>query len=132
LGIGTSVFENELGGRICVMGYAPFLMANDVNRFVHLQGVAAWLLGEKQTAKLVTPGKTLLFVRENGKSVGLCVMQMTLDKGEGMEAAVKGEKKIFLLKGSEKLELPAEARDGWTVFTLPVLEPYAPVFLLAE
>jgi len=132
LGIGTSVFENELGGCICVMGYAPFLMANDVNRFVHLQGVAAWLLGEKQTAKLVTPGKTLLFVRENGKSVGLCVMQMTLDKGEGMEAAVRGAEKIFWLNGAEKVELACQKQDGWTVFTLPTLEPYTPVFLLAE
>jgi len=132
LGIGTSVFENELGGRVCVMGYAPFLMANDIDRFVHLQGVSAWLLGDKQTAKLVTPGKTLLFVRENGKSVGLCVMQMTLDKGEGMEAAVRGAEKIFWLNGAEKVELACQKQDGWTVFTLPTLEPYTPVFLLAE
>lgn len=132
LGIGTSVFENELGGRICVMGYAPFKMTNDIDRFCHLAGVTAWLCGDKQKAKLVTPGKTLLFVREGENATGLCVMQMTLDDGEGMEAAVRGAKKVFWLKGAEKVELPVKQQGEWAVFTLPTLKPYAPEFLLAE
>jgi len=59
-------------------------------------------------------------------------MQMTLDNGVGMKAAVRGAKKIFWLKGAEKVELPSEQLGEWTEFVLPTLEPYRPVFLLAD
>ena len=78
------------------------------------------------------PGKTLLFVRQGETATGLCVMQMMLDTGEDMEAAARGANKVFWLKGEKREELPAQKRGEWTVFMLPTLEPYTPVFLLAE
>ncbi len=132
MGIGTAIFENALGGRVCVMGYAPFMMANDYDRFVHLQNVTDWLCGNKVTAKLTTPGKTTLFVREGEGALCLCVMNLSLDTGRGKRAAVRGEKHIYHLTELGEQELPVSFENGWTEFTLPTLLPFETRFFLAK
>jgi hypothetical protein len=43
LGPGMTAFENELGGRVVVMGYAPWLFLHSVDKRLQLQNAADWL-----------------------------------------------------------------------------------------
>lgn len=42
-GPGMTAFENELGGRVVVMGYAPWIFLHSVGKRLQLQNVADWI-----------------------------------------------------------------------------------------
>ena len=131
-GIATSLFENELGGRVCVLGYAPFLMQNDYARFMQLSRIRAWLLGERQTAELLTPGRTAFFVREGEGGAEAAVMNMTMDVQETAEVAVRGRVRGWLCSEDGKTPLAGRYENGRTVFDLGPAAPYTVRYLVTE
>ncbi len=124
LGIATSLYENELGGRVCVMGYAPFLRPDDLARYRQLDGILEYLAGEKRSAKLVTPGKTAFFVREGESGVETAVMNLTLDVTERTEVAVRGDAEGYFCTPEGKIPAAGRPEADWTVFDFGPLPPY--------
>lgn len=129
-GIGTSLFENELGGRVCVLGYSPFEMANDVNRFFHLEGICDTLLGKSGVARLRSPGKTALIVRGDERKTGAAVMNLLLDPQEEIKLEFPGMRRARLLGNAE---LPAQHREGESLLvSLRDVKPYEVQMLIVE
>jgi hypothetical protein len=134
-GIGTSLFENELGGRVCVLGYCAYLMPNDVNRFHQLSAICDYLTQGRQPAKLLTPAKAAQFVRvsPDGKKAAVSILNMTLDDMHDIRVAVRNASKGRLLDGrGGNLTLTAEKDGDYGAFTLEKAEPYTLLYLLTE
>ena len=132
LGIATSLYENELGGRVCVLGYAPFHMQNDLSRFLQLSAIQTWLLGDRETVKLLTPGRTALFVREGEKCAEAAVLNLTMDVQESVEVSVRGNVQGWLCTPEGKKPLCGKMLEGSTLFDLGPAVPYEVRFLITK
>ncbi len=132
LGAGTTLYENSFGGRVCVLGYAPFDMQNDLPRFLQLSGIVQWLLGERQSVYLMTPGKTAFFVREGETGVGCAVLNLTMDEQEHTEISVFGDVQGWLCTTEGKKGLKGKMIDGRTVFDLGASAPWEVRYFVAE
>ena len=51
-GPGMTTFENELGGRVVVMGYAPWIFLHSVGKRMQLQNVADWISRNRIPARV--------------------------------------------------------------------------------
>ena len=132
VGIACSLYENELGGRVCVMGYAPFLRPYDLARFRQLSEIFLWLGGDRVAARLLTPGKTALFVRQGARGIGAAVMSLSLDGQERAEVAVRGASSGSLCTPDGPLSVPCRKDGDWGVFDLGPLPPFEVRFLLTD
>lgn len=54
-GPGMTAFENELGGRVVVMGYAPWLFLHSVGKRLQLQNVADWISRDTMPVRVEEP-----------------------------------------------------------------------------
>ena len=131
-GISVSLYENELGGRVCVMGYAPFLRPDDLTRFLQLDRILEFLAGEKRSAKLLTPGQTAFFVREGDDGVETAVMNLTLDSTDHTEVAVRGKAEGYFCTPEGKIPAAGRLERGWTVFDFGSLPPYEVRYLVTK
>ncbi|HOS95797.1 MAG TPA: hypothetical protein PLQ54_20990, partial [Armatimonadota bacterium] len=58
-----SVYENELGGRVAVMGYAPWMFLHSVSKRAQLLNIADWITGEGLPVRVEEPVALVPFVR---------------------------------------------------------------------
>lgn len=132
LGAATTLYENSLGGRVCVLGYAPFHMQNDLPRFLQMSGIIQWLVGKRQSVCLMTPGKTALFVREGEDGLGCAVLNLTMDDQTSTEISVIGDVNGWLCTTEGKKKLKSRKIDGRSVFDLGASEPWEVQFFVAK
>lgn len=132
LGAATTLYENSLGGRVCVLGYAPFHMQNDLPRFQQISGIVQWLLGKRQSAYLVTPGKTAFFVREGESGLGCAVLNLTMDEQDTTEISVLGDVQGWLCTSEGKKKIEGRMNDGRTVFDLGTSAPWEVRYFIAK
>lgn len=132
LGIATSLFENELGGRVCVLGYAPFHMQNSRERVSQLAAICSWITKDKQSARLVTPGKTAFFVREAKDKVFAAVMNMTLDTEDIVEVAVRGNRQGYLCTEKGRVPVCGKFDGEWTIFNVGPAEYMRVIMIVTE
>lgn len=131
LGIGASLYENELGGRVCVLGYAAFHKIDSFARLRQMRRVTAWLAGQELT-RLGTTGLAAQFVRSDGSRTMATIVNLSLDVAEPSEYAIRGAKTARCLYLGQESTLTAREENGLGIFTLPRLLPFETVTLLAE
>ena len=131
LGVGACLFENELGGRVCVLGYAAFHKIDSYARLRQMRKVASWLAREEQTIMHAT-NLASQFIRTNGKQTMATVLNMSLDVSKPSEYAILGAKTARCLHNGQETLLTAREEGGYGVFRLPELLPFETVTLLAE
>lgn len=131
LGVGACLFENELGGRVCVLGYAAFHKIDSYARLHQMRRVAAWLARKEQTV-MHAPNLAAQFVRTNGRQTMATVLNLSLDVSRPSEYAILGAKTARQLHNGQQTVLTAREENGYGVFTLPPLLPFETVTLLAE
>lgn len=130
LGIGASLYENELGGRVCVLGYAAYHKIDSFARLRQMRKVTAWLARTELTAM----GSTSLaaqFVRSNGSETMATIVNLSLDVAEPSEYRILGAKTARCLYLGQETTCTAREENGFGVFTLPRLLPFETVTLLA-
>jgi hypothetical protein len=107
-------------------------MQNDLPRFLQLSAILRWLTGETQSAYLVSPGKTALFIREGNQELGCAVLNLTMDEYETTEISVAGDMDGWLLSKNGKQPLERRFADGRTIFDLGVRNPWEVLFFVAK
>lgn len=131
LGVGACLFENELGGRVCVLGYAAFHKIDSYARLRQMRKVAAWLARKEQTIMYGT-GLASQFIRTNGRQTMATVLNMSMDVAKPAEYSILGAKTARCLHNGEETQLIAREENGYGIFMLPQLLPFETVTLLAE
>lgn len=131
-GMTASLFENELGGRVCVLGYAGYHKIDSYPCLVRMQRVAEWLAKGKIHTRFYAPHLMPQFVRTDGTRTMATLVNLSLDPAEGVEYGVCGAKQATLLYRGEEIPLVARQRDGFGVFELPQMMALETVTLLVE
>lgn len=130
LGIGASLYENELGGRVCVLGYAAFHKIDSYARLRQMRNVAAWMARQQLTVMTATT-LAAQFVRTDGVRTMATVLNMSLDVKRRPNTAFSAAATARCLHNGQETILTARAENGMGMFTLPELLPFETATLLA-
>jgi len=128
-----TAFENELGGRVAVMGYAPWMFLHSSAKREQLLNLADWVTRDAMPVRIEEPVPLIPFVRmgADGGRAGVVLLNAGLDPVP--EATVRVRTMARPLKVvTEQGEVAAEAEalpDGWRV-TLRDLGPWTTVCVL--
>ena len=129
------VFENELGGRICVAGYYPIRFLQNLSKSSQMKSVMRWLSKDKLLAYVASFHKMNLWVRKTEKgTLAVAITNSYLDTAKDVTLMLltdKEEISVFDMKCSEAKVQACGADEGYKKFTLPPIEPWQMRFIIA-
>ncbi len=101
-----TLYENELGGRVCVIGYSPFRSPASVSKRAQMQRIAEYLLKGSIPVKISDCCKACNVIRVCEDHILYGVTNLSLDILEDISLEIKDKKDCFMLTddGEEKLE----------------------------
>jgi hypothetical protein len=136
IGIAASLYENELGGRVCVLGYGAWHKILSYSRRVQMAAICDYLTRNTMQAKILSSIKAAEFIRisTDRKKTLLTVINLSLDPSGEIKVAVRNASRGILLHGAVSGETPltAERKGEYGIFTLPSFAAYDCQALLAE
>jgi len=123
-----AVYENKLGGRICVGGYYPWDHLHSLSKTSQLKAVMRWLSRDRLPAYVASYHKVNLWVRETGNGrIAIALLNASLDAADGLELAVAttaDTAHAFDMQAREQV-IRARNSDGpYRRFILPAVEPW--------
>lgn len=130
LGIACSLYENELGGRVCVMGYGAFDRVDSVARHTQLRRIADYLAPNYLAVRREAQGRLGHFVRTNGKKTSAAFINLYLDDQPPTKVLLPNMNKAWILKPDGE-KFPADISENGEVM-LPEIRPFETIILLAE
>ena len=128
-----TVYENSLGGRVAVLGYAPWMFLESVAKREQLLNLSDWLTGGKLPVRIGPAVPVAPVVRLDGtRTRGAIVLHnWGLDAVEGATLQIRAPRtSARLLTPESEAELPTIPHaTPWTV-ALPRLEAWSTTVLL--
>jgi hypothetical protein len=124
-GTSMTAFENELGGRVVVLGYYPWSQVHSLAKSSQMKAVVSWVSGGKLPALVESYSKVVVWCR--GKAMVL--LNASLDPAEEVVVRWKAEGTGLRLHGMDGAARAVTA-DGAGRIRLPRLEAWS-IYLLA-
>ena len=134
VGVATTAFENALGGRVVVMGYAPMLYIHSVAKRRQLQNIADWItqgrlpIRIEQTCRLI-PMVRLTEDRSRGTAVLLNAGCDAIDRAD-IELRVPPKTNVRQVNGAAASPLRTRKTKTGIAVTLRKIQPWTTVTLL--
>lgn len=127
-GPGMTAFENELGGRVVVMGYAPWIFLHSVGKRLQLQNAADWISRDTMPVRVDETVPLLSVARVSADRRRGAVMLLNA----GFDAIPEATVHLRLEAGPVRLltigrrghKLPVEPEAGGIRATLRDIEPW--------
>jgi hypothetical protein len=130
------VFENRLGGRVCVAGYFPWTFLHNLSKSAQLKAVLRWLSNDRLPAYVASFHKVNLWVTEPvGDRVAMAMTNASFDEAEDLALMLRtGAQEIRVLDMEcRETIVRADAADGpYRRFLLPPIGPWQMRLVLAE
>jgi hypothetical protein len=122
------VFENRLGGRICVAGYYPWAQLQNLSKSTQVKSVIRWLSNETLPAYVLSFHRASLWVRrpEPGR-LALAVLNAYLDAAEDLTLQLQTDRAKIVVTDMQCRTTTCRARgsDGpYKTFVLPKIGPW--------
>jgi len=123
-----AVFENRLGGRVCVAGYFPWTFVHSLSKSAQMKSVLRWLSRDTLPAYVESFHRINLWARVPGEGkVAIALTNSSLDPARELTLAVRtdrAELRVLDMAGRETL-VRRTARDGpYGKFVLPAIDPW--------
>jgi hypothetical protein len=130
------IFENELGGRICVAGYYPFLFMENLSKSSQMKSVFRWLSKDMLTGYIASFHRINLWIREpqNGK-LALAFTNSSFDPARNVVLMLRTEKQKIKLYDMECTEtfITSAGTDGpYQKFVIPYVDPWQMRLVICE
>jgi hypothetical protein len=130
------VFENRLGGRVCVAGYFPWTFLHNLSKSAQLKAVLRWLSSDRLPAYVASFHKVNLSVTEPvGDRVAMAMTNASFDEAEDLALMLQtGAEEIRVLDMEcRETIIRADAADGpYRRFLLPPIGPWQMRLVLVE
>ena len=121
-------YENELGGRIVVAGYAPWDNLFSQSKATQIKRVFRWLSRDGLPGYVESCHRIGLWIRETGEShLATVLLNNSDDVVEGVSLLLRTEAKELTLVDMEMTEtkIPSTGGDGpYSRFVIPSLQPW--------
>jgi len=130
------VFENRLGGRVCVAGYFPWTFLHSLSKSAQMKSVMRWLSKDRLPAYIDSFHKVNLWVREpDPAGVAMAMTNSCLDTARDVTLLIRTGKdriRIFDMNGAES-QIRSGGSDGpYRRFIIPSIEPWHMRLIVAD
>ncbi|HUH47982.1 MAG TPA: hypothetical protein VLZ54_12560 [Arenibacter sp.] len=127
------VFENEIGGRICVSGYYPWTFMSNLSKSTQIKSVLRWLSRDSLSSYVSSYHKANLWHREvEGGAFALAVTNSSFDEADNMEIMIRTDIGSIRVYDMDRVEtiVPSSGKDGpYQRFVLPHMDPWKMVLV---
>jgi hypothetical protein len=124
-----AVYENKLGGRICVSGYYPWDHLHSLSKTSQMKAVMRWLSRDRLPAYVASYHKVNLWAREPSDGrLALALLNASFDAADRTELAIAttaAEALVFDMQGQERVVRASHTDGPYRRFVLPAVEPWA-------
>lgn len=120
----AGVFENALGGRVCVAGYFPWTLLQTLPTSTQLKAIARWLSRDTLPAYVASYHKVNLWVREIDGGLAVTMLNPSLDDACDIELRLRTAATTVTVydMACSKTEIVCAGADGpYARFILPRL-----------
>jgi hypothetical protein len=130
------VFENRLGGRVCVAGYFPWTQHHDVPKSTQLKSIMRWLSRDRLPGYVRSFHKVTPLIRksENGE-VALALANANFDPAEKVELLLRTDQKTLTAIDcrGKRTKIDFDGTDGpYRRFVIPRIEPWEVQLVISE
>jgi hypothetical protein len=130
------IFENKLGGRICVEGYYPWTFMEDLSKSSQMKSVFRWLSRDKLTGYVGSFQRINLWIREpeDGK-IALSFINSSFDPAKDLTLMLQTENKAIRLYDMEcrATIITSSGVDGpYKKFVIPYVDPWQMRLVVTE
>ena len=123
-----AVYENKLGGRICVSGYYPWDHLHSLSKSAQMKAVMRWLSRDRLPAYVASYHKVNLWAREpNRGRTAIALLNASFDTADGLDLAVATsaeEARVFDMQAKERVIRASNTTGPYRRFVLPAVEPW--------
>lgn len=122
------IYENRLGGRICVAGYYPLVFMENLSKSSQMKAVFRWLSRDTLPGYINSFHRINLWIRksENGKIV-LAFTNASFDSAENVELMLRTENKflsLYDMRCNETVIKSSGTNGPYQKFIIPVVDPW--------
>jgi hypothetical protein len=130
------IFENKLGGRICISGYYPWSFMENLSKSSQMKSVFRWLSKDSLSGYIASFHRINLWIREpeDGK-VALAFTNSSFDPAKDLVLMLKtGDRKIrvFDMLCKETLILSSGEDGPYQKFIIPYVDPWQMRLVISE
>ena len=130
------VFENKLGGRVCVQGYYPWTYLQNLSRSWQLKSVMRWLSKDTLPGYVASYHKINLWIRqpENG-SIALAFTNASFDPAQNVVLALRTNHKrikLYDMMSNHTLIQSDESDGPYRIFVIPQVDPWQMRLVVTE
>lgn len=130
------VFENRLGGRVCVAGYFPWTFLHSLSKSAQMKAVMRWLSKDRLPAYVASFHKINLWVREPSQgAIAMALTNSCLDVAREVAVLALTNKeriRVFDMSGAES-QVRASGTDGpYRRFVIPAIGPWEMRLVVAD
>jgi hypothetical protein len=122
------VFENELGGRVCVQGYYPWTYLQNLSRSWQLKSVLRWLSRDTLPGYVGSYHKMNLWMRAApGGQFALALTNASFDEAVGVELLLRTPSRrirVWNMDSDSTVVASVEVDGPYRKFTLPTIPPW--------
>lgn len=122
------IFENELGGRICISGYYPWTFMGSQSKATQMKSVFRWLSKDTLPGYIASFHKINIWIRKTrNEATALSLSNSSFDTAENVELALltgKSKIKIYDMNGSEQRVQSSGSDGSYAKFIIPKIDPW--------
>ncbi len=122
------VFENTLGGRVCVAGYYPWEQLQNLSKASQLKSVMRWLSKDTLPAYVSSFHRVNLWPRETAPGrYAIALLNAYLDPATSLELRIRTERdtlEVFDKACARTTVRALDRQDAYARFVLPTLQPW--------
>jgi hypothetical protein len=135
-GCTMGVFENALGGRVCVAGYCPWTFLQNLSKSSQMKSVVRWLSRDALDLYVESFHRINVWARPGADGEArFALVNAGLDEATGLSVLVRADATHVRIVGRKIAEslVPASGTDGpYRRFTLPPMPAWTMVLGIAE
>ncbi|HOZ49402.1 MAG TPA: hypothetical protein PLO37_17530 [Candidatus Hydrogenedentes bacterium] len=122
------VFENALGGRVCVAGYYPWEQLQNLSKSSQLKSVMRWLSKDALAAYVSSFHRVNLWTRETAPGrYAIALLNAYLDPATSIEVRIRTEQdtlEFYDMMCARTTVRASGKQDVYTRFVLPTISPW--------
>jgi len=132
----TGIFENKLGGRICMAGYYPWTFMENLSKSSQMKAVFRWLSKDTLPGYIASFHKINLWIREQQDGrIALAFTNSSFDPAKDVILMLRTENKtikLFDMKCQETV-IRSSGTDGpYQKFVIPKVDPWQMKLVVSE
>lgn len=130
------IFENSLGGRICVAGYYPLTFNENLSKSSQMKSVFRWLSNDKLPGYIASFHKINLWIREpKNDKIAIAFTNSSFDQAKEVVLMLRTNRKTIRIydMGCSETVVYSSGTDGpYQKFIIPSVEPWQVRLIINE